>query len=375
MSCPRIHEGNGNNDETIDPLFFIYCRQSSRKLREPLPSCPAAALVSRSFQALADCCSGAGACCLLVSRDSSSHVAMPSPAALMPASLLSSSCRHTCSSITWPSWRGVKKFTRIEDPYASRRQPTVASSLLPKNRCTRRQAYAWGLAATGALGVRTFVEPDTDKFAGSEPRVQQTFPCKVRFFRDFNVKDVAAGHGFSLFAVSSSKTSHTLYGTGVNTFNQLGWQEFGGKRLTVLIEPCPVHLPLSPGQKVERVAAGRCHSLVLVNPGSEVLSFGLNAHGQLGRKIVEREDYANASFVHRVHVPEEVVDMCCGLDHSLFLTKNGSVYACGLGADGQTGLGSFEAEGAPRKVLGDLDGERIVQVSTCADSNLAVSGR
>lgn len=36
------------------------------------------------------------------------------------------------------------------------------------------------------------------------------------------------------------------------------------------------------------------------------------------------------------------VQVVCGQDHSLFRTKKGSVYACGWGADGQTGRNSAQ---------------------------------
>ena len=280
----------------------------------------------------------------------------------------------TCRSIVRTQCRGLKKITRIEDPYANKKGDVI-TDYLPKNADRRRPVYAWGMAASGALGIKNFLQPDNVKFPDAKPRPQQPYPRKISFFNsDFTVRDVAAGHGFSLFAATSKKSSHSVFGTGVNTYNQIGWQEFGGSRLTVLIEPVPVHVPLSSNQRVEKVAAGRCHSLVLANPGSDVFSFGLNVNGQLGRRIMEKEDYSKSAFVHHVAIPEQVIDIICGQDHSLFLTQKGSVYACGLGADGQTGLGHFQNQGEPVKVRGDLENEQIIQVSTCADSNLAVSG-
>lgn len=290
-----------------------------------------------------------------------------------PLVLSSRSASLTCRSLAWTQCRGMKKITyRIEDPYADKK--AAYADYEPKKISGKRQAYAWGFAASGALGIKTYLQPDNIKFPNAKPRPHQPFPARVRFFHGYHVRDVAAGHGFSLFAATTSKSSHTLYGTGVNTYNQIGWQEHGGNRMTVLIEPVPIHVPISSDQRIEKVAAGRCHSLVLANPGSDVYSFGMNACGQLGRRILEGEDYTKCSFVHRVPIPEEVIDIVCGQDHSLFLTKSGSVYACGLGADGQTGLGHYQNQADPVKVAGDLENENIIQVSSCADSSLAVSG-
>jgi hypothetical protein len=51
------------------------------------------------------------------------------------------------------------------------------------------------------------------------------------------------------------------------------------------------------------------------------------------------------------------------------------VYACGWGADGQTGLGSYKNQSIPKLVEGDIKGERIVKVSSSADAVLALNGK
>lgn len=59
---------------------------------------------------------------------------------------------------------------------------------------------------------------------------------------------------------------------------------------------------------------------------------------------------------------------------SLFITESGKVYACGWGADGQTGLGIYENQGFPARVKGDITSENIVKVASTADCVLALSG-
>lgn len=61
--------------------------------------------------------------------------------------------------------------------------------------------------------------------------------------------------------------------------------------------------------------------------------------------------------------------------YSLFLTKDGEVYSCGLGADGQTGLGHYRTEWKPTKVEGAIKGEVIVKVVSTCDSVLAINGK
>lgn len=71
---------------------------------------------------------------------------------------------------------------------------------------------------------------------------------------------------------------------------------------------------------------------------------GNNAHGQCGRPIDASEDYGLAAHhINRVNwrpmaSEERIVHVACGLEHTLVLSDQGRVYACGLGADGQLGI-------------------------------------
>lgn len=69
-----------------------------------------------------------------------------------------------------------------------------------------------------------------------------------------------------------------------------------------------------------------------------------------------------------------MLQIVCGQDHTLFLTEDGKVYACGWGADGQTGLGHNKNVGIPQNVKGDIENEKILDVSSSADGVLACNG-
>ncbi|XP_049331879.1 RCC1-like G exchanging factor-like protein isoform X2 [Astyanax mexicanus] len=165
---------------------------------------------------------------------------------------------------------------------------------------------------------------------------------------------------------------------GLNKDSQLGFQRtqhYRNKSYDYVLEPSPVSLPLVNPQetRVLQVSCGRAHSLVLTD-SEGVFSIGNNVYGQCGRKIVENEVYSGSHLVHKIEGFESrVVQVACGQDHSLFLTETGSVYACGWGADGQTGLGHHDKTAIPVLVGGDLAGVKIQQVSTYGDCSLAVS--
>lgn len=57
----------------------------------------------------------------------------------------------------------------------------------------------------------------------------------------------------------------------------------------------------------------------------------------------------------------------------MFLTETGSLFSCGWGADGQSGLGHYESIDQPTLLQGDISGERIVKVASSADCVLALN--
>ncbi|XP_056451322.1 RCC1-like G exchanging factor-like protein isoform X2 [Gadus chalcogrammus] len=191
------------------------------------------------------------------------------------------------------------------------------------------------------------------------------------------ISSAACGYGFTLLS-SSTKDLTKLWGMGLNKDSQLGFQRTQKSKLVsydYVLEPSPVALPLShpQGARVLQVACGRAHSLVLTDREG-VYSMGNNAYGQCGRSIVEEEDYSGSHIIHKLEgFDSKVIQVACGQDHSLFLTETGKVYACGWGADGQTGLGHQRVSAAPAEVAGELRGVEVKQISTYGDCSLAVS--
>ena len=59
---------------------------------------------------------------------------------------------------------------------------------------------------------------------------------------------------------------------------------------------------------------------------------------------------------------------------SIFVSEKGSVYSCGWGADGQTGLSHYNNTGSVGQCKGDIEGSTITKVSCSADCVLALDG-
>lgn len=234
------------------------------------------------------------------------------------------------------------------------------------------KVFVWGFSHTGALGIPSFVIPDSGR---KKPRKYQLTP--YRLDTEQKISSAACGYGFTLLA-SNTKDVTKVWGMGLNKDSQLGFQRTQHDRhktYDYVLESSPVSLPLANPQetRVLQVSCGRAHSLVLTD-SEGVFSMGNNAYGQCGRKIIEDEVYSGSHLVHKMEgFDGRVVQVVCGQDHSLFLTESGSVYACGWGADGQTGLGHHNKAAFPVPVGGDLEGVKVQQVSTYGDCSLAVS--
>jgi len=96
------------------------------------------------------------------------------------------------------------------------------------------------------------------------------------------VYDVAAGAGFTVIAAICHKTPYTLFGCGLNTDSQIGYQESRPNAPLIAIENVvPIHLPIEasfnnkkgsseitkPNEVVKKVAAGRAHTICLTSKG------------------------------------------------------------------------------------------------------------
>ncbi|XP_064652593.1 RCC1-like G exchanging factor-like protein isoform X2 [Lineus longissimus] len=235
------------------------------------------------------------------------------------------------------------------------------------------RVYAWGYAGTGALGVPTFVEPEGNQ----NPVISRNRPYRLRRLDEHNikVKEVACGFGFTLYMCKAPQ-GPMLLGCGINTDSQLGYMQgkHGQGRLDYVISPAEIKLPFvhPTTTEVRLAAAGRAHS-VLVTDKEGAFSLGNNSCGQCGRTVVEGEEFSGSQIINKVPVPGNVEQVVCGNEHTLFLTEDGEVYSCGLGADGQTGLGHYNSESKPTLVKGDIEKEKIVQLASVAETVMAIS--
>ncbi|NXU78280.1 RCC1L protein, partial [Oreotrochilus melanogaster] len=236
------------------------------------------------------------------------------------------------------------------------------------------RVFVWGFCYSGALGIPSFVKPDV---GWKKPRRIQSTPYRLETEEKLLSAQFVLGVLLSSNPTSFTKLVGSLQFPGLTTWSWKNIQllGMGTKGYEYVLEPSPIPLPLEKPQqtRVLQVSCGRAHSLVLTD-SEGVFTMGNNSYGQCGRKVVEDETYSESHLIHQLNeFDSRVVQVVCGQDHSLFRTQKGSVYACGWGADGQTGLGHYNITSVPTKLRGDIAGVNIIQVSSYGDCCLAVS--
>ena len=247
----------------------------------------------------------------------------------------------------------------------------------------KQRVYAWGFQETGALGLLTNVKKAQERYTDMVHH-----PTRMQFSVNNEVIDITAGYGFSAFAVKRSD-GETLFGSGLNTDSQLGFQVKGQpkdpRNLDIIVYPTAIKLPRIDSEtdddmQVKCMSAGRAH-LVVVTKNGTIFTMGNNSYGQCCRDIIEDEVYKGSSLIYRLSQKDifgeedEIIDVVCGQDHTMFLTRQGRVYTCGWGADGQTGQGHYESTGRLSQALGDISTEHIVKLACASDCVLALNDK
>ncbi|KAJ1477552.1 regulator of chromosome condensation 1/beta-lactamase-inhibitor protein II [Baffinella frigidus] len=169
-----------------------------------------------------------------------------------------------------------------------------------------------------------------------------------------NVRGVVCGGNHSILLLGDpSDGPACAVAFGSNAFGQLGSGRDGG-------HDEGAGVPIKVSAKVESAAAGRYHTLLIIEGG--VWGCGRNVSGQLGLGPGGLKGAVTTPMLLETLAPgslpgvgDKVVQVACGARHSLALSRNGCVWAFGDNTSGQLGLGliaSFAPElfASPRRV-------------------------
>jgi len=182
------------------------------------------------------------------------------------------------------------------------------------------KVMAWGLNATGQLGIGTTAGPEYCP----EPVSCSKKAVKVEGLPEEEVTAIAGGNGHVLALLKSGK----VMAWGDNAQGQLG---NGTNEMST--KPVEVKLP----EKATAISADGHHSLALLSKG-KVMAWG---------------DLSNTGLPVEVKgLPKEVTAISTGPFHSLVLLSKGTVMAWGENEQGQLGDGTVVSKAAPVEVKG-----------------------
>ncbi|XP_041648388.1 regulator of chromosome condensation [Cheilinus undulatus] len=205
-----------------------------------------------------------------------------------------------------------------------------------------------GNAEQGQLGRVAGCFADRGGRRGLENLLQ---PRMIHFKKKVCFTDAFCG-SYHTFAVSSE--GH-VYGFGLSNYHQLG---------TKSTKPCffPVRLTCFKNSTTSWVGfyGGQHHSLCLDSEG-QVYSLGRAEYGRLGLGP-EAEETAEPTPVMGM---EPACGVTCGASVSYAVTRDGSVYAWGMGTNMQLGTGEEDDEWSPVKMTGkQLENRAVLMASS-----------
>ncbi len=190
--------------------------------------------------------------------------------------------------------------------------------------------WAWGNNSSGELGDST--------------TVNKLVPVQIS--RLTGITAISCGLDFSL----AKKYDGTFWSWGANT-----WGKLGDNTMIDRLIPIQVLGESAIGvlNNINSFNGGDQNTLVVKNDGT-VWSCGSNTWGQLGdntttfeQTVVQTLDSGGVAFF------SGVVDVSAGLEFSIALKNDGTVWGWGYNIDGQLGNNSIQEEWLPVQVLGN----------------------
>jgi alpha-tubulin suppressor-like RCC1 family protein len=178
--------------------------------------------------------------------------------------------------------------------------------------------WAWGYNSFGQLGNGTYNNSST--------------PVQVNSLNGVIAIAEGINHCMAL------KSDGTVWDWGYNYHGQLGDGTFNKS---------PVPLQVSGLNNIIAIAGGGSHSLALKSDGT-VWAWGYNRFGQLGMGI------SGADIFNPVQVSglSGIIAIAGGMNHSLALKSDGTVWAWGYNSTGQLGNGTTNDSYSPVQVTG-----------------------
>ena len=194
------------------------------------------------------------------------------------------------------------------------------------------------------------------------------------------VTDAGDLHVFYDTLVVHNHHQQQIYASGDNELGQCG---VGDEENICIYEFTPIAFPSSTStisftNVIISEGAYACYVIMRLADGS-FYGWGDNEQKQLGIGEHEEEYYHSPHYLKEmseiIFRGLKIIQIQCGTHHTVFLSDNGQVFACGGNEDFECGFDSNEqAVLIPTKIGGVLDGIRVKQIAVGHGHNLCLGG-
>ncbi|GBF91109.1 ultraviolet-B receptor-like [Raphidocelis subcapitata] len=185
-------------------------------------------------------------------------------------------------------------------------------------------------------------------------------------------------HSAALLVPNDGKDGdHNLYTFGRGFNGELGHEDFDNssapKHLCIGYQACMEHPQMEEEITPAVVTCGSSHTACITRRGM-LYTFGLGKSGELG---LGAGSSAQVSFPERAYLHSKphlrIVSIACGTNHTLAISEVGTLWACGYNAKGQLGIGNLIDSCELRPLFGALRGFRVVAAAAGVDHSVALS--
>jgi len=130
----------------------------------------------------------------------------------------------------------------------------------------------------------------------------------------------------------------------------------------------PTYCELTQSLNIVKIRIGRLHGIALSKEGY-VFTWGSGEYGQTG---VGGTDINFGPIRLETLRDKDIVDIACGLDHCVALSRNGRVWTWGFGIEGQLGHNDTTDEHLPKEIT-SMREEGITRITCGPDSTVLIN--
>lgn len=150
--------------------------------------------------------------------------------------------------------------------------------------------------------------------------------------------------------------SNEIYAFGLNNYHQLGLKKSNNQE--AIINPIITNF-----ENIETIAGGQHHTLVLTKD-KKCYAIGRRDYGRLGLGNNLKEDVIELKEIEVLN-NKEIIDITCGEAQSFAISKNGHLYAWGMGSNHQLGTGSEDDGEEPILIVSkQTQGKNIIKAAS-----------